>query len=295
MNRRDKDLNDDIKTFEDRHPKLERFLFNFVNLTLWASVVILTVLIITAPSEVSNEMAVAHPEVHPKSYYVLMYVESILGCIVITIPGRVEKKFHVHIPSHMMIPFVIFLYCAIFLGEVRSYYYRFVGWDTVLHFFSAGMLATLAYSIVSILNRSDQVPVSLSPGFLALFAFCFAVAAGAIWEIYEFTGDSLLGMNMQKWRTEAGVPLVGQAALADTMKDIIVDVLGAGIISLSGYFSMKRQKNWLQERQLKVDNPAVNKSEEDAKAESINKDAGKKPDASANGSDQSQAGSHQNG
>ncbi|MDD6369527.1 hypothetical protein, partial [Galactobacillus timonensis] len=99
MNRRDKDLNDDIKTFEDRHPKLERFLFNFVNLTLWASVVILTVLIITAPSEVSNEMAVAHPEVHPKSYYVLMYVESILGCIVITIPGRVEKKFHVHIPS----------------------------------------------------------------------------------------------------------------------------------------------------------------------------------------------------
>ena len=184
MNRRDKDLNDDIKTFEDRHPKLERFLFNFVNLTLWASVVILTVLIITAPSEVSNEMAVAHPEVHPKSYYVLMYVESILGCIVITIPGRVEKKFHVHIPSHMMIPFVIFLYCAIFLGEVRSYYYRFVGWDTVLHFFSAGMLATLAYSIVSILNRSDQVPVSLSSGFLALFAFCFAVAAGAIWEIY---------------------------------------------------------------------------------------------------------------
>lgn len=295
MNRRDKDLNDDIKTFEDRHPKLERFLFNFVNLTLWASVVILTVLIITAPSEVSNEMAVAHPEVHPKSYYVLMYVESILGCIVITIPGRVEKKFHVHIPSHMMIPFVIFLYCAIFLGEVRSYYYRFVGWDTVLHFFSAGMLATLAYSIVSILNRSDQVPVSLSPGFLALFAFCFAVAAGAIWEIYEFTGDSLLGMNMQKWRTEAGVPLVGQAALADTMKDIIVDVLGAGIISLSGYFSMKRQKNWLQERQLKVDNPAVNKSDEDAKAESANKDAEKKPDASANESDQSQAGSHQNG
>lgn len=294
MNRRDKDLNDDIKTFEDRHPKLERFLFNFVNLTLWASVAILTVLIITAPSEVSNEMAVAHPEVHPKSYYVLMYVESILGCIVITIPGRVEKKFHVHIPSHMMIPFVIFLYCAIFLGEVRSYYYRFVGWDTVLHFFSAGMLATLAYSIVSILNRSDQVPVSLSPGFLALFAFCFAVAAGAIWEIYEFTGDSLLGMNMQKWRTEAGVPLVGQAALADTMKDIIVDVLGAGIISLSGYFSMKRQKNWLQERQLKVDNPAVNKSDEDVKAKSANKDAEKKPDASANESDQSQAGSHQN-
>lgn len=295
MNRRDKDLNDNIKTFEDRHPKLERFLFNFVNLTLWASVVILTVLIITAPSEVSNEMAVAHPEVHPKSYYVLMYVESILGCIVITIPGRVEKKFHVHIPSHMMIPFVIFLYCAIFLGEVRSYYYRFVGWDTVLHFFSAGMLATLAYSIVSILNRSDQVPVSLSPGFLALFAFCFAVAAGAIWEIYEFTGDSLLGMNMQKWRTEAGVPLVGQAALADTMKDIIVDVLGAGIISLSGYFSMKRQKNWLQERQLKVDNPAVNKSDKDVKAESANKDAEKKPNASANESDQSQAGSHQNG
>ena len=34
----------------------------------------------------------------------------------------------------------------------------------------------------------------------ALFAFCFALAAGTVWEIYEFSGDHLLGLNMQKYR-----------------------------------------------------------------------------------------------
>lgn len=185
-----------------------------------------------------------------------MLVESILGCIVITLPKRVEERFKLHIPSYMIIPFVIFLYCAIFLGEVRSFYYRVKNWDTFLHFFSAGMLATLAYSIVSMFNQSDSVPVNLSPGFLALFAFCFAVTCGAVWEIYEFTGDSLLGMNMQKWRLEDGTPLIGQAALADTMKDIITDVVGAGIVSLLGYFGMKRYSmKWLNDLQLRKDEP----------------------------------------
>ena len=91
----------------------------------------------------------------------------------------------------MLIPFEIFLYCAIFLGETRSFYYNVPHWDTFLHFFSAGMLGTLAFSIISILNDSEHVPFNLSPGFIALFAFCFAVACGALWEIYV-TFDGIL-------------------------------------------------------------------------------------------------------
>ena len=243
--------------FSERHPKMEMYLYKFVAFTMYASVVILTILIILAPSSVSAEVAEKYSDIHEKSYYVLMLTESILGCVVITIPRILETKFHVRIPSRMLVAFVVFLYCAIFLGEVRFFYYRFNFWDTVLHFFSACQLATLAYSIVSILNQSERVPVNMSAGFVALFAFCFAVSGGALWEIYEFTGDSLLDMNMQKWRTEEGEPLIGHAALEDTMKDIIVDVLGAGVISLSGYFSMKKEDNWLQNQQLVVDEAAL--------------------------------------
>lgn len=239
------------KNWERSHPRLEKFLYNFVKYTLWASVVIILILMIMAPDEVSAGMP---KDVHPKNYYTLMLVESVLGSVLITIPRRIEKNWHVTIPSYMMIPFVIFLYCAIFLGEVRSFYYLVPNWDTFLHFFSAGMLATLAYSIISLLNQSDRVPMNLSPFFLATFAFTFAVACGAIWEIYEFTADSLLGMNMQKYMLEDGTKLVGQAALADTMKDIITDVVGAFVVSAAGYVSMKRYSmKWLNERQLRVE------------------------------------------
>ena len=62
---------------------------------------------------------------------------------------------------------------------------------------------------------------------------------GALWEIYEFSFDGLLGMNMQKFRLESGVQLVGREALMDTMEDIITDVIGALVIGLYGFFTRR--------------------------------------------------------
>ena len=54
---------------------------------------------------------------------------------------------------------------------------------------------------------------------------------GVLWEIYEYTADGLLGLNMQKFANENGTLLQGRAALNNTMKDLIVDSFGALIIS----------------------------------------------------------------
>ena len=138
--------------------------------------------------------------------------------------------------------YYIFLYCAIFLGEVLQFYYLIPHWDTILHFFSGAMLGALGFILVSWLNDSEKVRVSLTPAFVALFAFCFALSCGAIWEIYEYVFDGLLGLNMQKFTTAEGVTLIGHAALMDTMKDIIVDALSALIIALIGYGKLKSAK-----------------------------------------------------
>ena len=76
------------------------------------------------------------------------------------------------------------------------------------------------------------MPSGTGVPFVAMFSFCFAVSIGAVWEIYEFSFDGLLGLNMQKFLLADGTPLVGRAALTDTMKDIIVDTIGALIASL---------------------------------------------------------------
>lgn len=177
-----------------------------------------------------------------KADYMLSLVQCCLGLLVMFVPSFVEKRFSVNIPNYMYVLYYIFLYCAVYLGEVQRFYFLIPNWDAYLHTFSGAMLGALGFSIASMMNEEKRIPVRLSPGFVALFAFCFALASGAVWEIYEYTVDSILKLNMQKYMTESGSILSGRAALADTMGDLIVDAAGALVLSLAGYLSLKFKK-----------------------------------------------------
>ena len=181
---------------------------------------------------------------HSNADYVLMIVQCLLGVIVIHVPSLLEKRFQFVLPFGMYVMYLVFLYCAIFLGEVRSFYYLVPHWDDILHGMSSLMLGFFGLMVVTILNRDDHVVVQLSPFFVALFAFCFAVSIGALWEIYEFSFDGILGLNMQKFVTAQGDVLIGHEAIRDTMKDIIVDMCGAVTASTAGYFGLKMKKTW---------------------------------------------------
>jgi len=181
-----------------------------------------------------------------ESDYLLMLVQCLLGIFALYMPSIISKRWKIEIPSGIYILYVVFLYCAIFLGEVTSFYYRVPHWDTYLHTFSGAMIGALGFSVISLLNKEEKIHMKLSPAFVAVFAFCFAVALGAIWEIYEFTVDSIMELNMQKYATEEGILKIGRESLNDTMKDIIVDTLGAIVISVIGYISLKYKKGWVE-------------------------------------------------
>ena len=204
-------------------------------LTLVGSVIYIIIKLVTAP-DIS-----ADASVRQKSDYVLMLVQSSGGLIVMFLPAFVNRRFAIAIPSAMQILYFVFLYAAIYLGEVRDFYYRFAFWDDLLHLLSGMMLAVLGFFLVRLLNDSEHRQVRLSAGFVAFFAFTFAVASGAIWEIYEFTIDGLLNTNMQKYATESGMQFVGRDALTDTMGDLIMDTMAALFISLIGYASLQRR------------------------------------------------------
>ena len=187
----------------------------------------------------------------PESEYILMLLQCTAGVLIMFLPGFLSKKFSVTIPGAMHIIFVIFLFCAIYLGEVRAFYYQFKHWDVLLHAIGGGMLGALGFSFVALLNKEERVPVNLSPLFVSLFAFCFAVMLGVLWEVYEFAFDSLLGLNMQKFALEDGTLMVGREALMNTMKDLIVDAVGALAISVIGYISLKYRKGWLDSLLIK--------------------------------------------
>lgn len=176
---------------------------------------------------------------HGRSDYILMFIQCLLGLVVLSLPSILQRRLHMTLPNFIYIMYYIFLYCAIILGEVMNFYYVIPHWDIILHFFSGAMLGALGFILVSQLNDSEKIRVSLSPAFIALFAFCFALSCGAVWEIYEFVADGMLGLNMQKFITASGEVLTGHTALRDTMTDIMVDAAAAALIACIGYARLK--------------------------------------------------------
>ncbi|MCM0650725.1 hypothetical protein NBE98_20415 [Clostridium swellfunianum] len=223
----------------DKNKKLEKdknVVFAFVLLLLIISTVYAAYMLFNAPSGIAqNEYE------RVKSDYVLMILQCVLGCIIIFLPSKVEHLFHIDIPDLMEIIYFIFLFCAIYLGEVRNFYLRIAYWDVILHCFSAAMLGAVGFMIVNILNSSEKISIQLSPFFVALFAFSFAILCGTVWEIYEFTADGILGTNMQKFMSGNRTLLVGREALLDTMEDLVVDCFGALIVTMIGYFDLRKK------------------------------------------------------
>ncbi|ULQ59269.1 hypothetical protein K7I13_12330 [Brucepastera parasyntrophica] len=213
----------------------------FVFLSLLFSVVFIIIRIHFAPGEAPPD----DPQVKVKSDYSLMLIQCVLGVIVWTLPSLFRRRFNIVLPNSFLMMYFIFLYCAIYLGEVRNFYFVVPQWDTILHAFSGAMLGALGFSVVLLLNDTKKALIHLSPLFVSIFAFCFAVTLGVFWEIYEFTFDGLLGLNMQKFMLEDKTPLLGRMALMDTMKDLIVDVVGAFAISLLGFLMMRKKPSWL--------------------------------------------------
>ncbi len=170
----------------------------------------------------------------------------IAGILFLTVlPALFARRLAIYVPPEFELLTIGFIFAALFLGETRDYYSRFWWWDIALHTTSGGLLGILGVLLVYVLNESPRIDMHMEPGFVALFAFCFAVAVGAIWEIFEFAMDSLFGLNMQK-------PMFDDpSGLTDTMWDLIVDTLGALAVSVVSYLCMKRgvqsfSERWIQ-------------------------------------------------
>lgn len=158
-----------------------------------------------------------------------------------TAPLVLRRRLTVSIPSEFQILAVIFVFAALFLGEIRGYYDRIWWWDIALHASSGLLLGILGFLLVHVLNETERIDLHMRPHFVALFAFLFAVAVGALWEIFEFAMDRVFGMNMQK-------PMLGDpSGLTDTMWDLVLDTVGAGAISVLGwYYTSRGQRSFIE-------------------------------------------------
>lgn len=193
----------------------------------------------------------------------------LLTLVLFTIPSIVEHRLHIDVPDTLEVIILLFIFSAEILGEIRAYYLQFPYWDTMLHTISGFLMAAIGFSLIDILNRSERVALNLAPVFVGLFAFCFSMTVGVMWEFFEFGMDRYFGMDMQKDTVVSHVTSVElnpegknvpvtvpveslvvngedwdlggylDIGIIDTMKDLFVNFIGAVVFSIIGVFYIK--------------------------------------------------------
>ncbi|UFX83396.1 hypothetical protein HLG78_04680 [Candidatus Absconditicoccus praedator] len=153
-------------------------------------------------------------------------------------------KYDIKIPKEFQILIVVFVFASLFLGEVHSYYERFGWWDDLLHLLSGIGLGFVGFLILYIFYKSGKF--SAPAGIIAMFSFCFALALGALWEVFEFWMDELFGLDMQKARNleEVYGEFDTRLGVKDTMIDLMMDAVGALIASIWGYIYLKKGESF---------------------------------------------------
>lgn len=208
-------------------------------------------------------------------------IESAFVCVLVLViyllPQFVENRLNIDIPTTLEVIIFVFVFAAEILGELQSYFIKYSNWDTILHTSSGFLCAAVGFSLVDLLNRSDNAKVQLSPGYLAITAFCFSMTIGILWEFIEFSADRLFLLDMQKDTivnqissvsldptnsnisitvkgikdvilvTDSGEQALGlggflDIGLYDTMEDLFVDFVGAVVFSVAAFFECKSEK-----------------------------------------------------
>jgi uncharacterized membrane protein YjdF len=142
------------------------------------------------------------------------------------VPMMVTRRLGIRLPVPFLVGATLFIYATIFLGEAHGFYTRFWWWDLVLHGGSALGFSMIGFVFAFILFEGERY--SAPPWALAMLGFTIAVTIGAIWEIFEWVMDLSFGTNMQK------------SGLQDTMTDLVIDVVGGAVGSLSGFIYLRQ-------------------------------------------------------
>ncbi len=201
----------------------------------------------------------------------------ILTLILLLLPTIVERALMVDLPNTLEIIIMLFIFAAEILGEIRSFYTTFYGWDTILHTINGFLCAAIGFALVDMLNRNEKFSLTLSPTYMTVVAFCFSMTIGVLWEFFECTMDQLFFLDMQKDAivntistvmldpTGGNTPVMirditdvvvitasGEEialglggyldiGILDTMKDLLVNFVGAVVFSFIGYFYVKNR------------------------------------------------------
>ena len=202
----------------------------------------------------------------------------LLSLFLLLAPLFIQNKFEITLPDGLEICIYIFIFAAEILGEINNFYGIIPHWDTMLHTINGFLATAVGFSLIDLLNKNSK-NLNLSPFYLCLVAFCFSMTIGVLWEFFEYSCDRFLLFDTQKdtiVETISSVMInskkenkavvlknIGNTVIYDidgnvlqvieggyldigindTMKDLIVNFIGALVFCFFGYFTLTHSKS----------------------------------------------------
>lgn len=123
---------------------------------------------------------------------------------------------------------MIFIFLSMYLASIWDFY-SITNYDKFLHLLSGAIIAIIGYVLFLYLTN-EKSRKEMKPLLSVIFVILFATAAAGVWEIWEFTTDSLFGLHAQN------------GSLYDTMWDIICGTVVGIITAIPIYLYSKGKK-----------------------------------------------------
>ena len=158
----------------------------------------------------------------------LVFAIAGLAFLITFLPNLLREQYRLDVPAEIDVLIALAIYGSLFLAEIRGFYANFWWWDILLNAFAAIALGFIGLTILTFLHKEERLDAS--PLLISALAFSFAFSVGGLWEILEFFLDTNFNFSLQ------------QASLQDTMTDLITNAIGAAIISIIGYYHLKKGK-----------------------------------------------------
>lgn len=202
-----------------------------------------------------------------------------LSLALLFIPFFLRSTLKINLPSVLEIAVFVFVFAAEILGEIANFYGHIPMWDTMLHTVTGFLAASVGFGAIDLLNNNSK-RLNMTPLFVALVSFCFSMTVGVVWEFGEYTADRVFKFDTQKDRIISEISSVElnpdgankeviisgiactvlldedgselarieggylDIGLIDTMKDMMVNMLGAVVFSAFGFLYIHRRDKY---------------------------------------------------
>ncbi len=202
-----------------------------------------------------------------------------LALTLFTVPSIIKKRLDIELPNTLESIIYLFIFSAQILGEIQNFYGLIPWWDTMLHTINGFLFAGIGFALIDLLNKNEKVKLYLSPIYVVVVAISFSITIGTCWEFFEYSLDlrthdtqkdtlvtefNSVYLNSDNENKPVNVKDINSTiinygddqiitiedgyldiGLHDTMKDMLVNAIGAIVYSIFGYYYIKNNEKYI--------------------------------------------------